>query len=422
MKILVLGSGAREHSLVWRLQQDPEVDTVIAAPGNAGMALHTRTEPVELNDPDAVLALAVRLEADLTVVGPEVPLAAGVADAFAAAGRPIVGPTAAAARLETSKAFAKAFMERHGIPTARFAVVSSAGEAHAVASSATLGWPLVIKADGLAGGKGVVIASDPAEARLAIDDAMVDRRFGDAGGRVVLEECLQGPEVSLFALSDGTDVRLLLSAQDHKRAYDGDNGPNTGGMGAFAPSPLLTAELTRRAMAGIVEPVIAGMRAEGHPYAGFLYAGLMLTSDGPKVIEFNARFGDPEAQVVLPALAGPLATVLMASAKGTLASAPDLTWNGEMFAGVVLASGGYPGSIDTGFPIDGLDADQGDALVFHAGTAERDGRFVTAGGRVLTVVGRGSGFKAAIDRAYSAASLISFEKIFFRRDIGRSAL
>ena len=419
MKILVLGSGAREHALVWRLEQDPDVTSVVAAPGNPGIE---HSIAARLDDPDHLLELARSEAVDLTVVGPELPLAAGVADRFGAAGLPILGPSAAAARLETSKAFAKAFMDRHRIPTARFEVAASAREGLAIVESGRLGWPLVIKADGLAGGKGVVIALDPAEAELAVRAAMVDRRFGDAGGQVVFEECLTGPEVSVFALCDGTTARLLLSAQDHKRAYDDDRGPNTGGMGAFAPSPLLTEPLARRVMEEIVDPVIAGMRAEGHPYSGFLYAGLMLTPDGPKVIEFNVRFGDPEAQVVLPALAGPLARVLLAAAKGQLAGAPALEWNEEMYAGVVLASGGYPGDIETGFPIDGLDAGHGDALVFHAGTALRDGRIVTAAGRVLTVVGRGATYRDAIDRAYGAASRIRFDKMQFRKDIGRSAL
>ncbi len=427
MKVLVLGSGAREHALVWRLRQDPEVAAVVAAPGNLAMTAapdtRVRIRTVDLASPEQMLALARNEKADLTVVGPEQPLAAGVVDRFQAEGLPIVGPTAAAARLETSKAFAKAFMERHRVPTARFLVASTAPEAEAIVGDAPLGWPLVIKADGLAGGKGVVIALDTAEAASAVREAMVDRRFGDAGGTVVFEECLRGPEVSVFALSDGDTARVLLSAQDHKRAFDNDEGPNTGGMGAFAPSPLFTPEIAARVRSAIIDPVIDGMRAEGHPYTGFLYAGLMLTAEGPKVIEFNARFGDPEAQVVLPALSGPFAKVLMAAARGRLAGAPGLDWNGEVFAGVVLASGGYPGTFDSGLPIHGLDARLGDdALVFHAGTARQEGGYVTAGGRVLTVVGRGSGYRAAIDRAYHAAAGITFDKMHFRKDIGRSAL
>lgn len=422
MKVLVLGSGAREHALVWRLRQDPDVTAVFAAPGNPGMGPGVPGANIRLDNPAAPLELAAALDVDLTVVGPEQPLAIGVVDRFTAENRPILGPTAAAARLETSKAFAKAFMARHGVPTARFEVATSAADALAIVRDGRLGWPLVIKADGLAGGKGVVIALDPGEAESAIQAAMVDRRFGDAGGQVVLEECLTGPEVSVFALSDGESVRILLSAQDHKRAYDGDRGPNTGGMGAFAPSPLFTPALEQDVLTSIIEPVIRGMREEGHRYAGFLYAGLMLTPAGPRVIEFNVRFGDPEAQVVLPALAGPFARVLLAAATGRLAGAPALAWNGEMVAGVVLASGGYPGDIETGFAIRGLDDVQGDALVFHAGTAERDGRVVTSGGRVLTVVGRGPSYRAAIERAYAAADKISFDRMFFRRDIGSSAL
>jgi phosphoribosylamine---glycine ligase len=424
MRILVLGSGAREHALVWRLQQDPEVTSVIAAPGNAGMGRSPRfrTIPLDLGDPARIVELARDEHADLTVVGPELPLAAGIADRFRVAGLPIVGPSAAAARLETSKSFAKHFMQRHGVPTAPFQVATSAEAALALARTTPFGWPLVIKADGLAGGKGVVIALDTAEAEAAVRDAMIHRRFGEAGGTIVFEQCLRGPEVSVFALSDGADVRLLLSAQDHKRAFDGDQGPNTGGMGAFAPSPLFTRQVADQVMEDIIRPVIAGMAAEGHPYRGFLYAGLMLTAGGPQVIEFNVRFGDPEAQVVLPALAGPFARVLLASAKGRLREAPPLQWNGEVFAGVVMASGGYPGPFETGKPISGLEAGQGDALVFHAGTAERDGQFATAGGRVLTVVGHGPTYRAAIDRAYYLVSQISFDKMHFRRDIGRSAL
>jgi phosphoribosylamine--glycine ligase len=424
MRILVLGSGAREHALVWRLQQDPEVTSLIAAPGNPGMGAPSaglQTTPIELDRPDRMVELATRENIDLTVVGPELPLAAGVADRFRAAGMPIVGPSAAAARLETSKSFAKAFMNRHGVPTAPFSVVSSSDEALAIARDSPFGWPLVIKADGLAGGKGVVVASDSAEAESAVREAMVDRRFGDAGGIVVFEQCLRGPEVSVFALSDGVDVRLLMSAQDHKRAYDGDRGPNTGGMGAFAPSPLFTPAVAERVMTEIIEPVIAGMREEGHPYQGILYAGLMLTEDGPKVIEFKVRFGDPEAQVVLPALAGPFAKVLLASAQGRLRSAPQLDWNGEIFVGVVLASAGYPAAFETGQPISGL-ARNGDGLVFHSGTAKVDGGFRTAGGRVLTVVGRGQSYRAAIDRAYYAVAQIGFDRMHFRRDIGKSAL
>jgi len=426
MKILVLGSGAREHALVWRLLQDPDVTAIVAAPGNAGMAAgqagRVRTVPISLTSPDAMLDLARRENADLTVVGPETPLAAGVTDHFQSAGALILGPTAAAARLETSKAFAKAFMARHGIPTARFQVSSSAAEALAAVRANPLGWPLVVKADGLAAGKGVVIAQDTAEAESAVREAMVDRRFGEAGGTVVFEECLRGPEVSVFVLSDGDEARVLLSAQDHKRAFDHDEGPNTGGMGAFAPSPLFTPALQARVVSEIIEPVVAGMRREGHPYAGFLYAGLMLTERGPKVIEFNVRFGDPEAQVVLPALSGPLARVLKSAAEGRLRQAPRLDWSGEIFAGVVLASGGYPGAFETGFPISGIDAAGRDALVFHAGTTLEEGGFLTAGGRVLTVVGRGPTYRAAVDGAYAAASRVSFDKMHFRSDIGRSAL
>ena len=420
MKVLVLGGGGREHALAWKLSREPSVSDVYCAPGNPGSAACAINLPVDLRAPEAVVALVQARGIDLTVIGPEQPLEAGVADALRDAGLAVFGPSRAAARLETSKAFAKAFMERHGVPTGRARVCTSPVEAEAAIEE--FGAPVVIKADGLAAGKGVTVAATVEQARAAVDAAMRQDLFGDAGRTLLVEECLTGPEVSFFVLCDGRRALPLATAQDHKRAYDGDLGPNTGGMGAFAPSPLFTLEMAARVMGEIIEPVIRGMRAEGNPYHGFLYAGLMLTAGGPKVIEFNVRFGDPEAQVVLPALAGPFAGVLLAAAKGTLRDAPALEWNGEIFAGVVLASGGYPASFESGREISGLDAGKGDALLFHAGTARKDGGFVTAGGRVLTVVGRGPAYRAAIDRAYYAVSQITFDKMHFRTDIGRSAL
>jgi phosphoribosylamine--glycine ligase len=423
MKILVIGSGAREHALAWKLSREPGVDAVICAPGNPGIASAARCLPADVSAPAQLLAIAESQGVDLTVVGPELPLSRGVVDAFTAAGRAIVGPTRAAAAFEWSKAFAKDFMARHRVPTAAFRVCESADEALTIIRRGEFTFPLVLKADGLAAGKGVVIAEDAATAEAVVGAMMIDRRFGDAGSRVVLEEFLVGQEASYFVLADGTNFVLLGSAQDHKRIFDDDRGPNTGGMGAFAPSPLITEDMSRRVCDEIVSPVLAGMDHEGHPYRGFLYVGLMLTADGPKVIEFNVRFGDPEAQVVLPMLDEDLGWLLGEAATGALPSRPA-RFRREPHVGVVLAAGGYPDSPETGKAIDGLDAasNVSGAIVFHAGTAKRDGRLVTAGGRVLTVVGRSTTYKDAIDTAYAAASRIHFEGMQYRRDIGRKAL
>lgn len=427
MRILVLGSGAREHALCWRLALDPGVDRVICAPGNAGIARTVDTQPVRPEHPDEVLALAARLDVDLTVVGPEAPLAAGVADRFAEAGRPLFGPTRLAARLETSKAFAKDFMARHDVPTARYRVPNSADEALAIVRREELGQAVVVKADGLAGGKGVVVAPDRETAEAAIRAAMLDRTFGEAGARVVLEECLTGPEVSFFVLADGERYQPLVSAQDHKRIFDDDRGPNTGGMGAFAPSPLVDEGLEARIAHEVVEPVLRGMASEGTPFRGFLYCGLMLTPQGPKVIEFNVRFGDPEAQVVLPLLDEPLAPVLLQAAQGRLPSAANRRPSkpSSCAVGVVLAARGYPGEVETGHHIEGLDHlahEYPDVLAFFAGVKAGDHGLVTAGGRVMTVVARAGSYESAIGRAYDAASRIRFEGMQYRRDIGRKAL
>jgi len=423
MKILVIGSGAREHALAWKLSREPEVDAVICAPGNPGIASVARCLPADVSDPSGLLALAESQEVDLTVVGPELPLSRGVVDAFAAAGRAIVGPTKAAAALEWSKAFAKDFMARHRVPTAAFRVCESADAALALIRRGEFTFPLVLKADGLAAGKGVVIAEDAATAESVVTAMMVDRRFGDAGDRIVLEEFLTGQEASYFVLADGTNFVQLGSAQDHKRIFDEDRGPNTGGMGAFAPSPLITAEMSRRVCDEIVSPVLAGMEHEGYPYRGFLYVGLMLTADGPKVIEFNVRFGDPEAQVVLPMLDEDLAWLLGEAATGALPSRPA-RFRREPHVGVVLAAGGYPDAPETGKAIDGIEpaSEVPGSIVFHAGTAKHDGRLVTSGGRVLTVVGRSTTYRDAIDSAYAAAARIHFEGMQYRRDIGRKAL
>jgi phosphoribosylamine--glycine ligase len=424
VKVLVLGSGGREHALVWRLRRDPDVADVIAAPGNPGIAAEARSLPLNLSGPAEALALVERERVDLTVVGPEAILEKGFADAFQQSGRPIVGPSRAAAALEWSKVFAKEFMARHGIPTARFVVCHRIEDALLAVAGPDFGFPVVVKADGLAAGKGVVVAENRSDAEDAVRAAMEDRQFGAAGARLVIEECLTGPEVSFFVLSDGEHSMPLSTAEDHKRIWDGDRGPNTGGMGAFAPSARMTPELGDTVMTRIVNPVLRGMRAEGEPYRGFLYVGLMLTPRGPEVIEFNVRFGDPEAQVVLPQVEGPFARALFGAATGQLASVERLTLSRDRFVGVVLASGGYPSNPDSGRPISGLDgaAAVPNAIVFHAGTRLVDGRVQTAGGRVLTVVGRGPSYLEAMTTAYAAVGFISFEGMQFRRDIGRKAV
>ena len=422
MRVLVIGSGAREHALVLRLSRDPGVTAISCAPGNPGIANVAQSVVGDVSKPETLLAAAVKERADLTIVGPELPLSLGVVDRFLADGRLIFGPTAAAARLESSKAFAKAFMARHLVPTARFHTCDQLDDALSAVRSGEFGLPVVLKADGLAAGKGVVIASTLAEAEEAIVAAMKEQRFGAAGSTVVIEECLSGPEVSFFVVADGHRALPMGTAQDHKRIFDDDRGPNTGGMGAFAPSPLMSDTLQARVMREIVDPVIAGMAAEGHPFCGFLYVGLMLTSEGPKVIELNARLGDPETQVLLPLMSDPLAPMLAAAAKGDI-SAAQCRLSREKTVGVVIASRGYPESSESGQPISGIaDAERIDGVtVCHAGTALRDGRLVTSGGRVLTVVGRASDFDGAITRAYAGVKCIHFDGMQYRTDIGRKA-
>ena len=422
MKVLLVGSGAREHALAWKLSREGVVREVVCAPGNGGIAQQTRCVPLNVADPNAILSLARQECVDFTVIGPELPLAQGVADAFVAAGRPLFGPRQTAARLESSKVFAKEFMERHGIPTARFLVCDTETEALSAIAGENFGFPVVVKADGLAAGKGVTVAPDRETAEAAVRVAMVDRRFGSAGSRLVIEECLVGPEASFFVLCDGRRGVALPSAQDHKRAFDGDDGPNTGGMGAFAPSPLVSDSVADSVMSEIVQPVLDGLRAEGSEYRGVLYVGLMLTSDGAKVIEFNVRFGDPEAQVVLPMIDTDLAPVLYAAATGNLEGA---SWRvaSDPHVGVVIASGGYPGSYTTGLTIEGLDAAAAvpGVVIFHAGSTRQDDHLVTSGGRVLTVVGRGTSFRQARERAYEAVGHIEFPEKHVRTDIGLKA-
>ncbi len=387
------------------------------------MAEHARIIDIPVSDIGALAAFAKHELIHFTIVGPELPLSLGLVDRFEGQGLRVFGPTAQAARLESSKAFAKDFMARHNVPTARYRVCTDPDAALELVGSGELGYPLVLKADGLAAGKGVVIAADRREAEAAVGAAMRDRRFGDAGRTIVLEECLTGPEVSFFVVSDGTRALPIGTAQDHKRVFDDDRGPNTGGMGAFAPSPLVDARLAARVLEEIVEPVVRGMAAEEYPFRGFLYVGLMLTSSGPKVIEFNVRLGDPEAQVILPLIDEPLLPLLQAASCGDLRqSLCRLTH--DRLVGVVLASRGYPESSDSGQPIRGLAAASAleGVSVFHSGTASRGDGVVTAGGRVLTVVGRADTFPNAIARAYSGVAAIQFDGMQFRRDIGRKSL
>lgn len=426
MRILVLGSGAREHALAWKLSTEPAVSDVLCAPGNAGIARSLPTAPVDLLDTAAVIQLVDQHRIDLTVVGPEAPLENGLVDRFTAGGRRVFGPTRAAAQLETSKAFAKDFMHRHAVPTARYRVCSSAQDALDAIRRGDFGNALVVKADGLAAGKGVVVAPDRATAEAAVNAAMIDKSFGAAGARVVLEELLTGPEVSFFVVANGTSYVPLLSAQDHKRIFDNDQGPNTGGMGAFAPSPLMNDALQAQIETTIVQPVLNGMAAEGNPFHGFLYCGLMLTPEGPKVIEFNVRFGDPEAQVVLPLL--PSLRDLLDPQSDRFSGRYEATAQAvalQTAVGVVLAAHGYPGEVRTGDAISGLDEVARDCpgvQIFFAGVKEKDRQLVTAGGRVMTVMATAPSYEIAIARAYEAASKIKFDGVQYRRDIGRKAL
>jgi phosphoribosylamine--glycine ligase len=420
MKVLVVGGGAREHALAWRLRQSPSVDDLLAAPGNAGIAEVARCEPVSADDLDGIVALVEREDVDLTVVGPEGPLVAGLADALEARGRRVFGPSEAGAALEGSKAFAKRLMRRYAIPTARSGTFTDVEKA--VAYVDELGGSAVVKADGLAAGKGVTVAGDRGTAEDALRDALDRRAFGDAGATVVVEEILEGPEVSAFALMDEQTLVPLGIAQDFKRIGDDDTGPNTGGMGAYSPLPWLDAGLEARIWDEAVVPTFRALRDEGIRYRGCLFAGLMLTADGPKVLEFNCRFGDPETEVLVPRIGSDLADLLLACADGRLAgSAPSERTDAAV--AVVLASGGYPGQYETGFEISGLEAaaEVEGVILFHAGTAERDGRVVTAGGRVLAVSALGSTLRDARARAYDACGRIAFEGMQYRRDIALKA-
>ncbi|MCL2523319.1 MAG: phosphoribosylamine--glycine ligase [Betaproteobacteria bacterium] len=423
MKLLVIGSGGREHALAWRLAQSPGLQTVYVAPGNAGTAREHELENLDITDPQALANFAEQNKIHLTVVGPEAPLAAGVVDIFRARGLRIFGPTRAAAQLEASKDFAKRFMARHDIPTAGFETFSDAAAAHAYIERQ--GAPIVIKADGLAAGKGVVVAMTLAEAHAAIDDMLSGNKLGDAGARVVIEEFLDGEEASFIVMVDGKNVLALASSQDHKRIFDGDLGPNTGGMGAYSPAPCVTPEVHARAMREIILPTVRGMAADGLPYTGFLYAGLMIGKDGSlKTLEFNCRMGDPETQPILMRLKSDFVKLLEHGIAGTLDQV-EAEWDRRVALGVVLAAANYPETPKKGDAIHGLPPANSfgeDCHVFHAGTAERDGQVVTSGGRVLCVTALGENVKLAQKQAYDAAAAIRFDGMQLRKDIGHRAI
>ncbi|MDP2110459.1 MAG: phosphoribosylamine--glycine ligase [Thiobacillus sp.] len=421
MKILVIGSGGREHALAWKLAQSPRVSQVFVAPGNGGTATEDGLVNVPLTSIPSLVEF-VRRDPGIafTVVGPEAPLAAGVVDAFRAAGLKIFGPTQAAAQLESSKDFAKQFMARHGIPTAAFGTFTDAAAAHAYIDAH--GAPIVVKADGLAAGKGVVVASTADEAHAAVDAMLAGNSMGDAGHRVVIEECLMGEEASFIVMVDGGHVLALASSQDHKRLGDGDTGPNTGGMGAYSPAPVVTPELHARIMREVIHPTVDGMSADGIRYTGFLYAGIMVGADGaPRVLEFNCRMGDPETQPIMMRLKSDLATLLEAAVNGKLDQV-EAEWDRRTALAVVLAAAGYPDAPQKGAALSALPAAADDLHVFHAGTTEQDGLTVVSGGRVLAVTALGDSVRMAQKRAYEAVAAIHFDGMQYRRDIGWRAL
>lgn len=417
MRILIVGGGGREHALAWKLRQDNPAAEIIAAPGNPGIAQMGQCVNVNVTDVDALLALAQREQVTLTVVGPEGPLSLGIVDAFRAAGLPVFGPTAAAARIETSKRFAKELMLRHGIPTASARTYTTVAEAKTEVRR--LNAPVVVKASGIAAGKGVIVAMSLAEADAAIDDMLDAKVFGDAGAEVLVEEFMEGEELSLFALTDGTDVRMMLAAQDHKRIGEGDTGPNTGGMGAYLPVSLATPALVADVQRRILLPMLRAMREADCPFTGLLYAGLMLTKSGPKVVEFNCRFGDPETQAMLPMLASSLLEPVQAIAEGrSIATLPELVWRPGASVTTVVAAAGYPGTAQSGDTIT-LPASRDGVTIFHAGTArDADGRLVTAGGRVFAVTAVAADLRAAQQASQAQAAAIAFSGSQLRRDIG----
>lgn len=418
MKVLVVGGGGREHALVWKLRQSPMVGEIYCAPGNAGIAREATCIAIGAEDIPALLAFARKQAIDLTLVGPEGPLTAGIVDFFQEAGLRIFGPTRAAAAIEGSKVLAKELMAKYNIPTARYAVFADPDQAAGYIKAS--GTPCVVKADGLAAGKGVIIAGDEETALDAVRSIMIDRIFGEAGRRVVIEECLSGEELSILAFTDGTSVVPMVSSQDYKRAFDGDKGPNTGGMGAYAPAPVCTEKVYRQVLDEILVPLIRGMALEGRTYRGVIYAGLMITADGPRVLEFNARFGDPEAQPVLSLLETDLVEIIEAVLAERLGQV-EITWKEQAAVCVILASGGYPGAYQKGKVIHGLEDIPPAIKVFHAGTARRGKDIVTDGGRVLGVTAVAGTISDAADKAYAAVERIHFEGMQFRRDIAIQA-
>jgi phosphoribosylamine--glycine ligase len=423
MKVLVIGNGGREHALAWKCAQSKKVSEVLVAPGNAGTALEPGIRNVDLSpdDIEGLIGLARREAIALTIVGPEAPLVAGIVDAFDAAGLACFGPQAEAAQLEGSKAFTKAFLKRHAIPTAEYESFTALEDA--LAYIRTVGAPLVVKADGLAAGKGVIIARTEAEAEAAARDMLADNRFGDAGACIVVEEFLEGEEASFIVVTDGTSVVPMATSQDHKARDDGDSGPNTGGMGAYSPAPVVTPEMEQRIMDTVIEPTIQGLQKDGIPYLGFLYAGLMISADGmPKVLEFNCRFGDPETQPIMMRLQSDLVDLCQAALDGDL-DRQVVQWDSRSSLGVVMAAGGYPEGYEMGKVITGLpEAVNEDVKVFHAGTALRDGQVVTSGGRVLCVVGLGESVSVAQQKAYAQVARIHWDGCFCRNDIGYRAI
>lgn len=421
MKVLVIGGGGREHALVWKLRQSPRVTEIFCAPGNGGISDEARCFPVEQKSVNSMVALANQLRPDLTIIGPELPLQLGVVDEFARRGWPVFGPTKAAAQLETSKSFAKEFMQRHRIPTAHYAICTCGADVKDALSRFSA--PVVVKADGLAAGKGVVMCQTRDEATIAAAEMLSGKMVGEAGARVVIEECLQGDEISFLVLSDGERVAALVAAQDHKRAGDGDTGPNTGGMGAYSFPALLDEQMTQWLLHHVAQPVVDGMKAEGAEYKGILYCGLMMTARGPMVLEFNCRFGDPETQPILMRMDSDLVEAIEASIEGRVSDG-DFRWSRDASVCVVMASGGYPGTIEVGKRISGLDeAGMVEGVkVFHAGTSTRDGAYYTSGGRVLGVTARAADLKLAVNRAYEAAAKIKFDGAHYRKDIAARAL
>ena len=421
MKVLVVGSGGREHALVWKIAQSKGVSKIYCAPGNAGISRQATIVPIQANDLNGLLKFALKERIDLTVVGPEDPLTKGIVDLFESKGLSIFGPSGKAAQIEGSKAFAKEMMRKCGIPTSSYETFKDRQKAVAYLKGQKL--PLVVKADGLAAGKGVMVCKTLEEAIRAVDQIMVDKAFGEAGSQVVIEECLVGEEASCLAFTDGKTLLSMASCQDHKAIFDGDEGPNTGGMGAYSPAPVVTGLIHEKVMQEVLKPIVKGMAEEGMPYKGVLYAGIMVCDGVPKVLEFNARFGDPETQPILMRMKGDVVPILEACIRGNLSQC-QIEWDSRPSVCVVMASRGYPGNYDKGKVIEGLEEvdRMKDVFVFHAATASEGGRVVTSGGRVLGVTGLGEGIPEAIETTYQAVKKISWEGVHYRTDIGRKAL